>query len=73
MKNVINKFFVLIITLLSVVNVFAGPTPPAPAARRPPPPPGLPIDENIFVLVTTAILLGTYIFYKNHLKTKASI
>ncbi|WP_290864484.1 hypothetical protein [Flavobacterium sp.] len=52
---------------------FAVPKPPPPVYRKPPSPPGLPIDENIFVLVIGAILLGIYIIYRHQLKTKAPI
>ena len=42
--------------------------PPPPPA--PPPPPGLPIDENIYMLLIVALFLGIYIIYNNKLKTK---
>lgn len=73
MKNILKKFFVLVITLLGVTNVFAVPTPPAPGAKKPPPPPGLPIDTNIAILLIMGMLLGIYIVYKYQLKTKASV
>ncbi len=73
MKNILRNFFILVITLLGVMNVSAIPTPPTPGAKKPPPPPGLPIDDNIFILLMTGILLGIYIVYKYQLKTKAPI
>lgn len=73
MKNILNKFLIIIVTLFSVMNVFAVPNPPAPNAKKPPPPPGLPIDDNISVLLIMGMLLGVYIMYKYQLKTKAPI
>jgi hypothetical protein len=72
MKTIMYRFFVLIIVFFGIANAYSAPDPPSPK-RIPPPPPGLPIDENVFVLVITAILLGAYVFYKYHLKAKASI
>lgn len=73
MKNILRNFFILVITLLGVMNVFAIPNPPDPNGKKPPPPPGLPIDDNIFILLMVGILLGMYIVCKYHLKTKAPI
>lgn len=58
---------------MGVSVAFAGPTPPAPTHKKPPPPPGLPIDENIYVIVLFAILFGIYIIYRHNLKTKTPI
>jgi hypothetical protein len=44
------------------------PGPPTPGP--PPPPPGLPIDENIMILVVIALLFGIYIIYKHSVKRK---
>ena len=45
--------------------------PPTPSKyKKPPPPPGLPIDENIYMLLIVALFLGIYIIYNNKLKTK---
>jgi hypothetical protein len=63
--------FIIFITLCGTL-AFSQVVPPAPAPP-PPPPPGLPVDENIFILFSAAILLGTYIIYKNNLKTKNPI
>ncbi len=38
--------------------------PPAPGGNRGPP--GLPIDENIIVIIIIGILFGAYIAYKKH-------
>ncbi|MBA4275305.1 MAG: hypothetical protein C0430_00880 [Flavobacterium sp.] len=73
MKIIASKLFFVIICLLGVTMAFAVPKPPPPVYRKPPSPPGLPIDENIFVLVIGAILLGIYIIYRHQLKTKAPI
>lgn len=45
--------------------------PPTPSTyKKPPPPPGLPIDENIYILLIIALFLGIYIIYNHKLKTK---
>jgi len=73
MKTIANKIFFVTIYLLGVTIAFAAPNPPAPAAKKPPSPPGLPIDQNISVLLIMAILFGIYMIYRCHLKTKAPI
>lgn len=68
-----NKLF-LLIAFLSGVFVswakFSLRNPPAPASpmRGPSPPDGLPIDENILILVIVASLFGIYTIYKHRLK-----
>lgn len=71
MKTIANKLIFVTIYLLGVTIAFATPKPPPPNYKKPPSPPGLPIDENISVLVIMAILFGIYIIYKYQLKTKA--
>ncbi|MBC7846815.1 MAG: hypothetical protein H7Y10_10010 [Flavobacterium sp.] len=73
MKTIVNRFFILIITLLGVMDTFAAPSPPMPGAKAKPPPPGLSIDDNLVVLLLMAIFLGIYIICKHQVKTKASI
>jgi hypothetical protein len=83
MKALLNNFFVFFIFLFGTCAIYAGRQPekgpPSPTAKAtatatpPPPPPGLPIDENIFILFSLAILLGIYIIYKNNLKAKNPI
>jgi hypothetical protein len=75
MKVVSDKFFLLLVFLLGTMYAFAGNAdgPPAPSPtgkKKPPPPPGLPIDENIMILVVIAILFGMYIIYKHSVKRK---
>jgi len=74
MKALLAKFYLLIFFLFGVFPAFSA-DPPTPRRRglTPPPPPGLPIDENIFLLVGIAILFGIYIINKNNLKTKNPI
>ncbi len=70
MKAIVYRFFVLIITLFGVTDAFAVPSPPAPGDKIPPPP-GLPIDENIYILLIMGILFGIYIIFRFQSKTKA--
>jgi hypothetical protein len=70
MRALQNKFYFLIFFLSGTLSVVAQDPPPPPP---PPPPPGLAIDENIFILLSIAILFGVYIIYKNNLKRKSSI
>ncbi|TDE01510.1 hypothetical protein [Flavobacterium sandaracinum] len=72
MKFLKSVFFILMILVLGIFNVIAGPAnPPSPVGRRrPPPPPGLEIDENIFILVLIALFMGIYIIYSFKLKQK---
>lgn len=73
MKIIANKLFIVVIYLLGVSNAFAAPHPPPPTGKKPPPPPGLPIDENILILLIIAVLFGIYIIYNYHIKTKTPI
>jgi hypothetical protein len=78
MKTIVNRFFILIVTLLGVMGAFATPHPPSPGGKESdvvpvPPPPGLPIDDNILVLLILAIVFGIYIICKRPIKTKAPI
>ena len=68
-------FFSVMIFVLGIFNAFAADiVPPSPTARRkPPPPPGLPIDENILILMLVALLFGIYIIYRFKLKQKTPI
>lgn len=77
MKIIQNILFVLITYLFTAVDAFAvgsgNPNPPPPNGKRPPPPPGLPIDENLSILLLIALLFGIYIIYSHRLKTKTPI
>ncbi|MEZ7499130.1 hypothetical protein QO200_10290 [Flavobacterium sp. Arc3] len=80
MKDLQNKYYFFVFFLFGMLRAFAdGVSPPPPddpvvtADGLPPPPPGFAIDENIFMLLSIAILFGIYIIYKNNLKTKSSI
>jgi hypothetical protein len=70
MKIIANRFFVTMVCLLGALSAFAAPPPPTPNGKRPPPPPGLPIDENLFIVLLLAVLFGIYMIYKYQLKTK---
>ena len=70
MKIILKKFFIVIIFLLGVLNAFAAPSPPSPGAKKPPPPPGLPIDENLQIVLILGLLFGIYTIYRHQLKSK---
>ena len=73
MKIIANKLFIIVIYFISIFYAFAGPHPPPPTGKKPPPPPGLPIDENILILVMIAVLFGIYIIYNYNVKAKTPI
>ena len=73
MKVIAKKYFIMMIYLLGISNAFAANHPPPPTFKKPPPPPGLPIDENILILVMFAVLFGIYNIYKYNIKTKTPI
>lgn len=68
-----SKFFIVIIYLLGVTITFAGPHPPSPGFKKPPSPPGLPIDENIFIVIILGLLYGLYSIFRHKIKTKTPI
>jgi len=70
MKIIINKLFIIMVYLLGISNAFSAPHPPPPNGKKPPPPPGLPIDDNLFILLILAALFGIYIIYKYQQKAK---
>ena len=76
MRILPNKFYAFIAFLFGTLYAIAqsSPSPPNPFGRRkPPPPPGLPIDENICILIIIALIFGMYVIYSHKLKTKAPI
>lgn len=73
MKTVKSKFFLIIIYLFGVMHTFAKPNPPHPPhpnKTNDPPPPGLPIDDNLFIVLIIAILFGIYVIYNHNIKQK---
>ena len=77
MKIVPNKFYFFIAFLFGKFYSIAGnggpPVPNIAGRKKPPPPPGLPINENIFILIIIALIFGIYIIYDHRLKTKTPI
>jgi hypothetical protein len=73
MKYIANKLLTTLTCLIGISNTFAKPNPPPPNFKKPPPPPGLPIDENLYILLLIAVLFGIYIIYRHNLKTKTPI
>jgi hypothetical protein len=77
MRIFINIFFVVVLFLLDIVGVMAGPNPPVPSPRKkgggPPPNPGLPIDQDLVILLIIAVLFGVYVIYKHQLKQKTPV
>ena len=74
--KLVKIFHITLICVLSFFDALASPKPPPPDGKEYiPPPPGefLPIDENIFILMTVALLFGIYIIYKHKLKQKTTI
>ena len=72
-----NKFYLFIVFLFGTLHAMAGnpalPEPNPMGRRKPPPPPGLPIDENISILIIIALIFGMYVIYGHRLKTKTPI
>ena len=67
MKTIVNKSFVLVIYLLSLVNVYAQTLPPP---GEGPLPGEVPIDENLLALLIIAIIFGMYTIYSQSIKAK---
>ena len=73
MKTIVNAFFIIIAFLLGIVDTVAKNTPPVPNSNgrtNVPGGPGLPIDENLLVLLIIAVVYGIYIIYNQPIKTK---
>lgn len=70
MKNFKSTFFYIFIYLLGIAPVFAAPNPPSPGGKKAPTPPGLPIDNDVLLLITIAVLYGIYIIFKFRSKQK---
>ena len=66
-------FYITLLGVLSFFSALATPKPPSPDGKEYiPPPPGLPINENIFILLTIAVLYGIYIIYQHNVKEKTT-
>ena len=68
MKTIVNKSFVLVIYMLSIVNVYAETLPPP--GTGPLPGEEVPIDENLLALLIIAIVFGMYTIYSQSIKAK---
>lgn len=70
MRIIVKKFFIVMISMLFVLNAYSAPNPPMPGGKKPPPPPGLPIDDGLYIVFIIVLLYGIYIIYNHQLKTK---
>ena len=73
MRPQIVKIFAYVLCALTSTTLFGASLqtlnePPEPTQNRTPP--ELPIDENIFILVAVAIILGVYVAYRRHKATQ---
>ncbi|WP_264566330.1 hypothetical protein [Flavobacterium sp. N3904] len=66
MKIFINNSLLIMLLLLSSISGYADPPAPLPD----PPPTDTPIDENLVILLFTAILFGIRIIYSRKLNSK---
>ncbi len=74
MKTIKNKFFFIIICLFGVLESFSAPSPPMPTGKKlPPPPPGLPIDEDLYLVLVLGLIYGIYFIYNYQIKQKTPI
>jgi hypothetical protein len=80
MKSILFNLCLIIIFLFGIMDIYAGngsgtgpPSPEAKGAIDLVPPPSLPIDENVYIAFSIAILFGIHTMYKNNLKTKKPI
>ncbi|WP_141384436.1 hypothetical protein [Flavobacterium flevense] len=71
MREMLNKYVLLIACLLVSLDGFAQGIPPAPPP--PPPPPGLPVDDRIVFLLIAALLFGFYKIYVFTVKKKRPV
>ena len=75
MRPQIVKIFTFLLSLSASMSLLAAPVqtkggPPEPTMQRKGP--ELPIDENLYILVALAVLLGVYIAYKRHKAASAN-
>lgn len=75
MKVTTTKLLNIIAFLYGTVDALAkGAEPPIPSPTgKPIAPPGLPINENILLLIISALIFGFYITYRNIKKPKPSL
>ena len=72
MKIVKTVFFTVFLIFANIYAVLAGDGAPAPNFGPPLEPPAAPIDDNLFVLMVAALIIGFVVVYKNKIK-KASV
>ncbi len=74
MRPQIVKIYTYVFCLCASTTLFGAPLqavnePPEPTSERTPGP-ELPIDDNIYILVAVAIILGIYVAYRRHKATQ---
>lgn len=70
MKIIPNKINLLLLTILSVTNLFAAPSGGSPPPPTPPPPPGLPIDAGVVFLLLAGLIYGLYVMKTRTIQIK---
>lgn len=75
MRPQIVKIYTYVLCLCASTTLFGASLqavnePPQPTSQRTPGGPELPIDENIYILVAAAIILGIYVAYRRHKATQ---
>ena len=73
MKTIVNKFFFILVCLFGILDAFSAPNPPMPTGKKPPPPPGLPINEDLYVVLVLGLIYGIYFLYNYQIKQKTPI
>ena len=74
MRPQIVKIYTFVLCLCASTTLFGSPLqavnePPQPTSQRTPGP-ELPIDDNIYILVGIALVIGVYVAHRRHIATQ---